>query len=78
MPMQTCTFKVVVEPDEKRWHAYGPALRNYGAATRAEAYKIHLRPTTTQRSHDPRRSERPPQPERLSHAGPSRHSRVAK
>ncbi len=27
------TFKVVVEPDEDRWHAYCPALEKYGAAT---------------------------------------------
>ena len=29
----TYTFKVVVEPDEDRWHAYCPALEAYGAAT---------------------------------------------
>ena len=27
------TFKVVVEPDDDRWHAYCPALDKYGAAT---------------------------------------------
>jgi predicted RNase H-like HicB family nuclease len=41
--MQTYTFKVGVEPDEDRWHAYCPALQEYGAATwgatRAEAYR---------------------------------------
>lgn len=26
-------FTVVVEPDEDRWHAYAPALQQYGAAT---------------------------------------------
>lgn len=31
--MKTYTFKVVVEPDEDRWHAYCPALEEYGAAT---------------------------------------------
>jgi predicted RNase H-like HicB family nuclease len=31
--MKTYTFKVVVEPDEDRWHAYCPALGQYGAAT---------------------------------------------
>ena len=31
--MKTYTFKVVVEPDEDRWHAYCPALKQYGAAT---------------------------------------------
>jgi antitoxin HicB len=27
------TFKVVVEPDDGAWHAHGPALAQYGAAT---------------------------------------------
>ena len=45
-PMRTYTFRVVVEPDEDRWHAYCPALEQYGAATwgatREEALKhIH-------------------------------------
>ena len=49
--MKTYTFKVVVEPDEDRWHAYCPALREQGAATwgytREEALKnidevVHL------------------------------------
>jgi predicted RNase H-like HicB family nuclease len=31
--MKTYTFKVIVEPDEDRWHAYCPALQAYGAAT---------------------------------------------
>lgn len=31
--VKTYTFKVVVEPDEDRWHAYCPALEQYGAAT---------------------------------------------
>lgn len=41
--MKTYTFKVVVQPDEDRWHAYCPALQQYGAATwgntREEAFK---------------------------------------
>lgn len=41
--MQTYTFRVVVEPDEGGYHAYCPALRQYGAvtqgATREEALK---------------------------------------
>jgi predicted RNase H-like HicB family nuclease len=41
--MKTYTFKVVVEPDEDRWHAHCPALERYGAATwgntREEALK---------------------------------------
>jgi predicted RNase H-like HicB family nuclease len=41
--MKTYTFKVVVEPDEDRWHAYCPALKSQGAATwgytREEALK---------------------------------------
>jgi predicted RNase H-like HicB family nuclease len=31
--MKTYTFKVVVEPDDGRWHAYCPALEQNGAAT---------------------------------------------
>ncbi|MBI4531535.1 MAG: type II toxin-antitoxin system HicB family antitoxin [Candidatus Latescibacteria bacterium] len=31
--MKTYSFKVVVEPDEDRWHAYCPVLERYGAAT---------------------------------------------
>jgi predicted RNase H-like HicB family nuclease len=41
--MKTYTFKVIVEPDEDRWHAYCPALESQGAATwgytREEAYQ---------------------------------------
>jgi predicted RNase H-like HicB family nuclease len=41
--MKTYTFKVIVEPDEDRWHAYCPVLEKYGAATwgttREEALK---------------------------------------
>jgi len=41
--MKTYTFKVIVEPDEDRWHAYCPALESHGAATwgytREEALK---------------------------------------
>jgi predicted RNase H-like HicB family nuclease len=29
----TYTFKVIVEPDEDRWHAYCPALADRGGAT---------------------------------------------
>ncbi len=31
--MKTYVFRVVVEPDEDRWHAYCPILEGYGAAT---------------------------------------------
>ena len=31
--MKTYAFKVVVEPDDDRWHAYCPALLTKGAAT---------------------------------------------
>ena len=31
--MKTYTFKVVVEPDGDRWHAYCPALKKHGATT---------------------------------------------
>lgn len=41
--MKTYTFKVVVEPDGDRWHAFCPALQKYGAATwgvtREEAHR---------------------------------------
>lgn len=31
--MKTYIFKVVVEPDDDRWHAYCRALEKYGAST---------------------------------------------
>lgn len=31
--MKTYTFKVIVEADADRWHAYCPALEEYGAST---------------------------------------------
>ncbi len=31
--MRTYTFKVLIEPDGDRWHAYCPVLEQYGAAT---------------------------------------------
>ncbi|MBV9829773.1 MAG: type II toxin-antitoxin system HicB family antitoxin [Alphaproteobacteria bacterium] len=34
--MTTYTFKVVIEPDDDRWHAYCPALAEYGGATWGE------------------------------------------
>ena len=41
--MKSYTFKVVVEPDEDRWHAFCPALEREGCATwghtREEALK---------------------------------------
>ena len=41
--MKTYSFRVVVEPDESRWHAYCPALKDNGAVTwgnsREEALK---------------------------------------
>ncbi len=41
--MKTYVFRVVVEPDEDRWHAYCPVLEKYAAATwgytREEALK---------------------------------------
>ena len=41
--MKTYSFKIVVEPDGERWHAYCPALIQQGAATwgytRREAIK---------------------------------------
>lgn len=32
-PSKTYVFKVVVEPDEDRWHAYALALKTLGGAT---------------------------------------------
>jgi predicted RNase H-like HicB family nuclease len=41
--MKTYAFRVVVEPDNNRWHAYCPALERYGASTwgntKEEAFK---------------------------------------
>ncbi|MFH0795567.1 MAG: type II toxin-antitoxin system HicB family antitoxin [Candidatus Omnitrophota bacterium] len=31
--MKTYSFRVVVEPDGERWHAYCPVLKDYGAVT---------------------------------------------
>jgi len=31
--MKTYNFKVVIEPDDDRWHAYCPALKKQGAST---------------------------------------------
>jgi predicted RNase H-like HicB family nuclease len=31
--MKTYSLKVVVEPDDDRWHAYCRALKSYGAST---------------------------------------------
>jgi predicted RNase H-like HicB family nuclease len=44
--MKTYSFKVVLEPDDDRWHSYCPALEQYGAstwgATEEEAFRhIH-------------------------------------
>jgi predicted RNase H-like HicB family nuclease len=41
--MKTYTFKVIVEPDNDRWHASCPTLQKYGGATwgasKEEAYR---------------------------------------
>ena len=41
--MKAYTFKVMIEPDEDRWHAYCPALKGKGGTTwgytREEALK---------------------------------------
>lgn len=37
--MKTYVFRVVVEPDEDRWHAYCPALEDKGGATWATPKK---------------------------------------
>jgi predicted RNase H-like HicB family nuclease len=31
--MKTYSFKVIIEPDEDRWHAYCPALEHLGGTT---------------------------------------------
>jgi Uncharacterized conserved protein len=31
--MKTFAFRVIVEPDDDRWHSYCPALERYGAST---------------------------------------------
>lgn len=31
--MKTYAFKVIVEPDDDKWHSYCPALKKYGAST---------------------------------------------
>ena len=41
--MKTYTFKVVVEPDEDRWHAHRPALEQYGAATWGNTHEEALK-----------------------------------
>jgi len=41
--MKTYTFKVVVEPDEDRWHAYCPALVRQGAVTWGHTQEEALR-----------------------------------
>ena len=41
--MKTYTFKVVVEPDDDRWHAYCAALQQYGAATWAHTREEALK-----------------------------------
>ena len=40
---KTYTFKVVVEPDGERWHAYCPALVRQGGATWGYTEKEALR-----------------------------------
>lgn len=41
--MKTYAYKVIIEPDDERWHAYCPALSAWAAATwgdtEAEAYQ---------------------------------------
>jgi len=41
--MTTYNFKVVVEPDGERWHAYCPALVSQGAATWGHTEKEALK-----------------------------------
>ena len=41
--MRTYAFKVVVEPDERGYHAYCPALRHLGAVTQGATEEEALR-----------------------------------
>ena len=41
--MQTYNFRIVVEPDGERWHAYCPALIQQGAATRGHTQQEALK-----------------------------------
>jgi len=41
--MKTYAFKVIVEPDDNRWHAYCPILEQFGAATWGETREEALR-----------------------------------
>jgi len=41
--MKSYTFKVVVEPDEDRWHAFCPALEREGCATWGHAREEALK-----------------------------------
>ena len=41
--MKTYTFKVIVEPDEDRWHAYCPALEAQGASTWGQTREAALK-----------------------------------
>ncbi len=41
--MKTYAFKVQVEPDDDRWHAYCPALEKYGASTWGNTKKEALK-----------------------------------
>ena len=41
-PAKSHVFRVVVEPDDDRWHAYCPALEDQGAVTRGRSEKEAL------------------------------------
>ncbi len=41
--MRTYTYKVIVEPDEQRWHAYCPALEAQGASTWGNTREVALK-----------------------------------
>ena len=41
--MKSYTFKVVVEPDEDRWHAFCPALEDQGASTWGQTHEEALK-----------------------------------
>ena len=41
--MKTYNFRIVVEPDGERWHAFCPALEGHGAATWGHTQQEALR-----------------------------------
>jgi predicted RNase H-like HicB family nuclease len=70
--MKTSVFRVVIEPDEDRWSAHGPALLTDGAATWGNPPEEALKPhqAVVQMGIEPLREDGGPIPQDLqaSHA----------